>query len=585
MIKLPFKWRMALTIRSKFTIGFLIMGLFPVLVFALISYNVYLNGLQKNVIGYSFEVIERIDKNLETYISDIENILKLRSDYYVQQYLKLYDAGDIDGNRKYTMRLWETFDYLKKMKTDLEDIRLISSKGRVISCYGTYWEDIASNALFNDLMTKDPDDMSITPPYINIYDKHVFSVGKIVNDIKEQGIMCIDINVDILNTICNDIRLGENGYVYLAQSDGKAIFLPESSAGETSLNRAIHNPQLANSLEGTFVDSIDGTDFLITFKTSAITSWKIVGVSPKSEMAKNINEVTWIFYWMVPTIIVFTVILTIYLTSLLTNPIRELRNLMQRAAEDDLSIVARIKTNDEIGQLADSFNKMIYRINELMDKVVENQMKIRKMEMKAMQELIKPHFIYNTLDSIIGLLEQNRNEDAMDMIDTLGKFFRTSLSHGRDMIQIQEELDHIRSYLAIQQFRFSYKFDYIFEVDDAVYRYKIIKLILQPIVENSIYHGIRNNEKRGLILIKGYLDNDRVIFEIIDNGRGMEVEKIERINRILSGEEAVSDENLYFGIRNVNERIKLNFGSHSGLRYDTKMTIGTRAIISVPLVK
>jgi two-component system sensor histidine kinase YesM len=122
-------------------------------------------------------------------------------------------------------------------------------------------------------------------------------------------------------------------------------------------------------------------------------------------------------------------------------------------------------------------------------------------------------------------------------------------------------------------------------VDESVYRYKIIKLVLQPLVENSIYHGIRNIDKQGLILIKGYLEENMLIFEIIDNGKGMEPEKIEHINRILSGDEVVSDENLYFGIRNVNERIKLNFGGNSGLKYEIGMTIGTRVVISIPLVK
>lgn len=285
MKKLGFPRGMSLNIRSKFTISFLAMGLLPLFIFALISYNVYLKGLQKNVTTYSFEVIERIDKNLETYISDIENILKLRSDYYVQQYLKLYDAGDIDGNRKYTMRLWETFDYLKKMKTDLEDIRLISNKGRVISCYGTYWEDIGSNPMFIDLIARAPEKMHIQAPHLSMHNKRVFSIGKIVSDMDKQGIMCIDINVDILNTICNDIRLGEKGYVYLAQEDGNVIFLPGRADEEGIQNRAIRNPELLKSSQGTFIDTADDISYIVTYKTSAITSWKIIGVSPQSEMA------------------------------------------------------------------------------------------------------------------------------------------------------------------------------------------------------------------------------------------------------------------------------------------------------------
>ncbi|HEX9060555.1 MAG TPA: histidine kinase, partial [Clostridia bacterium] len=344
----------------------------------------------------------------------------------------------------------------------------------------------------------------------------------------------------------------------------------------------IDNSLLANSSSGSFIDTIKGTKYLVTFKTSRITGWKIVGVSPEAEMTKNIDKINQIFFWFIPTIIIIVLLLTIYLTTILTNPIKELRSLMRRASENDLTVYADIRTTDEIGQLALSFNKMINRIRELMSKAVEDQLKIRKMEMKAMQDLIKPHFIYNTLDSIIGLLEQNRNDDAIDIIDSLGKFFRTSLSHGREIVQIQEEFDHVRSYLSIQQFRFSNKFDYLFEIDDDIYKYRTLKLILQPLVENSIYHGVRNLDKQGLIVIKGYIKEDEIFFEVIDNGEGMKEDKLDYINKLMSGEEVVSDENLYFGIRNVNERIKLNFGKDFGLRYESKVAIGTKVIVNIP---
>lgn len=575
------------SIKTKLTVCFLALGLIPVLLFGFISYHFYFESLHKHVTNYSYEVIERIDKNLETYISDIENILQLRNDYYFQQYLKLNEAGDIDGNRKYTVRIWESLDSLKKMKTDLVNIRLISHSGQTISCLGNYWEDVSQEPLYMELVHKTSDDLSIRPPYVNIQNRHVFSIGKAIRDntLGGPGIMCIDIDVEFLNKICKDIRLGEKGYVFLADKEGKVVFHPEDSGRQEFSEEIIRNPELLNSDNGSFIDDIRKTNYFVTFKTSGITGWKIVGVSLESEMTAEIRMVNQIFFWLIPAIIVIILLLTIYLTTLLSNPIRELRSLMKRASENDLSIHASIKTRDEIGQLANSFNKMMNKIRELMDKVVEDQLKIRKMEMKAMQELIKPHFVYNTLDSIIGLLEQNRNEDAMNLIDSLGKFFRTSLSHGREVVQVREELDHIRSYLMIQQFRFSNKFDYLFEIDDEIYHYKTIKLILQPLVENSIYHGVRNLDKKGLIVINGYAKDKQIFFEISDNGKGLTEESIAHLNRILSGEERVEDENRYFGIRNVNERIKLNFGKEYGLKYESKLSLGAKVIVNIPQIR
>lgn len=574
------------SIKSKLTICFLALGLIPVLVFGYISYRLYLGSMHKNVTTYSYEVIERIDKNIETYISDIENILELRSDYYFQQYMKLNEAGDIDGNRKYTVRIWENFDTLRKMKTDLQNIRLISHSGQTISCFGNYWEDVEQDPLFQELVNNTADDVSIRPPYVNIQNKQVFTVGKAIrgNAIGGTGVMFIDIGVDFLNKICSDIKLGQKGYVFLSERNGDIIFRPRDADEQGYSEEITYNPKILDSDSGSFIDAIGGTKYLITFKTSKITGWKLIGVSPESEMTKDIGVINQIYLWLIPTIIIIILMLTIYLTTILTNPMRELRSLMKRASENDLSINAHIKTRDEIGQLANSFNKMMDKIRELMANVVDDQVKIRKMEIKAMQEQIKPHFVYNTLDSIIGLLEQSRNDDAMNLIDSLGKFFRTSLSSGREIVTVREEIEHIRSYLDIQQFRFSNKFDYLFEIDDIIYSFKTIKLILQPLVENSIYHGVRSLDKKGLIVIKGYLKEEQVIFEILDNGEGLSEESISHINRTLSGEEPITDENQYFGIRNVNDRIKLNFGTEYGLQYQSRVSVGTKVVINIPQI-
>lgn len=574
------------SIRSKMTICFLALGLIPIFIFGLVSYRLYFQNLHKNVAIYSDQVIDRVDKNLETYISDIENILQLSSNYYFQQYFKLNETGDIEGNRKYTVRIWETFDSLKQMKTDLVDIRFISHSGSTISCFGKYWEDISREPLYSELANKEPGVVSIQPPHMNFLNQKVFSIGEAINRnaIGAPGIMAIDIDVGFLNKICSDIKLGQTGFVFL-EKDGKVVFRPQDSDKQKYSNDIIQSPELINSQNGSYIEKINNTKYIVTFNTSAITGWKIVGVSPEAEMTSEISMVSRVFFWLIMAIIIIVLLLTIYLTEVLSNPIRKLRSLMKQASMNDLTIYADIKTRDEIGQLASSFNKMINQIRELMGKVKDDQQKIREMEMKAMQELIKPHFVYNTLDSIIGLLEQNRNEDAINLVDSLGKFFRTSLSHGREVVRIREEIDHIRSYLTIQQFRFSYKFDYLFEIDDEIYNFKTVKLILQPLVENSIYHGIRNLNKKGLIVINGYLKDEQVIFEISDNGEGIEKDMTEQLNRIMAGEEAVEDQNLYFGIRNVNERIKLNFGSDYGLKYQSKVSVGTKVVVNIPQVR
>ena len=243
---------------------------------------------------------------------------------------------------------------------------------------------------------------------------------------------------------------------------------------------------------------------------------------------------------------------------------------------------ATVRTNDEIGELGESFNQMLAEIRRLMEQSVQEQKKLRRAEMKALQEQIKPHFIYNTLDLIIGLLETKQNEDVINMVEALGAFFRTSLSHGQEQITIREEVEHIRNYLYIQRYRHGDKYDYRIEVDEGILERKTIKLILQPLVENAIYHGVRNLERPGgLITIRGHIYEGQVYLEVSDNGLGMTTEIVADINRCFLIETKSEGKKRYFGLRNVNERIVLAFGREYGLTVEssaegTKVTIRFR---------
>jgi two-component system sensor histidine kinase YesM len=334
-----------------------------------------------------------------------------------------------------------------------------------------------------------------------------------------------------------------------------------------------------------FSIKLDGRNLIVTFSTSKLTGWKIIGVSDKEELTRNLQRILKISFLVLLSILFIVIFLTIYLSNLLTNPIKELERVMKRVSENELSTQVRIHTRDELGKLGESFNRMTNRIQGLMENIVADQFKIRNLEMKALQEMIKPHFVYNTMDSIIALLEQNQVKDAMNLLEKLGRFFRISLSHGKEVVSIQEEIEHIRIYLQIQQFRFANKFDYILEIDENLYQYQTLKLLLQPLVENAIYHGIRKlKNKNGIIIIKGNPTPEQICFEIIDNGNGISPLEVEYINKILQEELIPADEELYFGIRNVNTRIKLNFGKQFGLKFESRLNVGTRAIVSIPII-
>lgn len=574
------------SIRSKFILSFIVLSVIPMFLVAYFSYQAYLDILQSNIQAYSSEVIDRVDRNLDIYINDLERILDLRNDYYSVQFIKLCLAGDIEGNRKYTYRLWENLDYLKKLKIDLRNISIITLDGVTISCYGVAHTDLSQHELFQTLVnrTSGEDSLAIWGPHRDWLGGMVFSIGKAIRGDYDNflGIMSIDIDVGLLDRICKNIRLGKSGYVMLVDDEGRIVYHPKPELSGKSLSFLITKP-VFNDWKRGFPLNKRSNNQVITTKTFAAANWKIVGLSNKLELAEEMQKITGIALLLILATIVVLTMAAVFMAGLLTKPIKELQWSMWRASED-LNTNVTVHSNDEIGQLGKSFNQMLARIRQLMEQSVQEQKLLRRAEMIALQEQIKPHFVYNTLDLIIGLLETKKNEDVINTVEALGSFFRISLSNGKELITIREETEHVRNYLYIQRMRHGDKYDFLLEIDESLLNQKIIKLILQPLVENAIYHGVRELENcEGLIVIKGFLIEtaQQICLQVIDNGVGMEGAKLAEINQCLlkSG-----TEQRCFGLTNVNERIRLAFGQEYGLELSLNAGGGVTATVRLPMV-
>ncbi|HPT82418.1 MAG TPA: histidine kinase, partial [Limnochordia bacterium] len=276
------------------------------------------------------------------------------------------------------------------------------------------------------------------------------------------------------------------------------------------------------------------------------------------------------------------VLLAAYLSHALSRPIKELQDLTNRAANNELSVHIEPSGNDEIAQLGHSFNKMIRRIQDLMAENVKEQELLRKLELESLDNQIKPHFIYNTLDLIIGQLESNKTEEATYLIEALGNFFRLSLSKGREIVPIASEVEHVRNYLFIQQLRHGgeYRYEIIIEDEEILSKY-IPRLLLQPLVENAIYHGILRAGREGTITIRASQRGGDIVFEIADDGMGIEPAKLEDINEVLRGLRPLNNEREYFGLRNVNKRAQLRFGPEYGVVLESRLGQGTTAILTI----
>lgn len=564
------------TIRTKLIISFLLMGLLPLTIMSIFSYQTYFGSLASKVDEYSQEVIDRMARDLDEYFEDIEALLMREQDFYISQLIKLMQGNDYN-NRKYTFRIWEDFSNLHRIKPGLEEIALTFADGKRVSTYGLYVIDIGEfvSRVEGELQ---PRGTAIIGPHNNFLNRSVVTIVRpfISSSNGTSTFISADINLNRLATVAN-LSLGRHGFVFIADSNGRIVFHPDhDEIGKVS------DFYQADVLHG-FQEGInrhDNQEFIVTKAHSPVTDWSIVSVAYADEIGAELAPIQKITWLVVSLVFLGVILLAVFLSHSVSRPIKELQDLTQRAANNELSVHIEPQGKDEIANLGHSFNKMIRRIQELMSENVREQKLLRKLEMESLDNQIKPHFIYNTLDMIIGQLESNNNDKAGYLIEALGNFFRLSLSKGREIVPIANELEHVRNYLFIQQLRHGEEYEYDIQVKDpSILNVFIPRLLLQPIVENAIYHGVLPADHQGKISITAYCEGTDICFEVKDDGVGIPQEKLKEINEVLSGQQKPGNEKAFFGLRNVNRRAKLAFGENYGIVMHSKPGSGTTAIL------
>lgn len=281
-------------------------------------------------------------------------------------------------------------------------------------------------------------------------------------------------------------------------------------------------------------------------------------------------------------IFVLITALSYYIPLSITRPIRKLSEVTDQVAKGDLTVRSDVRSGAEVSVLSDSLNTMIDKIDELLEQVKKEQIRLRKAEFELLQSQINPHFLYNTLDAIVWLAEAGEQKKVVSMVGSLSDFFRTSLNQGKDIITIKEELQHSRSYLEIQQMRYQDILNYEIHVPEELHRYLIPKITIQPLVENALYHGIKNKRGLGRIVISGRKEEDFLILQIEDNGIGMRKERLDQVKEGMN--QKIPTEKDIYGLYNVNERIRLNFGEKYGLSIESNYGEGTVVSIILPYV-
>ena len=285
---------------------------------------------------------------------------------------------------------------------------------------------------------------------------------------------------------------------------------------------------------------------------------------------------------LIGVLIIVVAVSAVMIVSGIIQPISQLNQATEKIAQGDFNARAQADSEDEVAELAVSFNKMAGSMQSLIDKVKEDERKMRKADLRLLQEQIQPHFLYNTLDTIVWLIESNEPDEAVTMVVTLSDFFREILSKGKEFISIKEEEKHISSYLQIQEMRYRDILEYDIQLDQVIYKYQILKLTLQPVVENALYHGIKYKRDKGCIHIHGEKEGDIIRLTVRDDGVGMDEEELEQLRQQI--EKPCQETEKGFGLANVNERIHMYFGPEYGMKIQSQKGKGTTVEIVIPAI-
>lgn len=286
----------------------------------------------------------------------------------------------------------------------------------------------------------------------------------------------------------------------------------------------------------------------------------------------------------IAVVTVLILILTRHISESINRPVQELCESAKEVAQGNFDIQVNVHPMEEMQVLGTSFNTMVKKTGCLVEKVKTEQMHLRKMELKLLQAMINPHFLYNTLETIMWLAEDEQNQQVVSMVDQLAIFFRTTLSKGQDFITLWEEESHVRSYLEIQRFRYNDILEYEVEMAPEIHSFYILKICLQPIVENALYHGIKNKRKKGRLTVKGWREGNCLHFCVSDTGQGMKPEELKELTEKINGDYSFDARN-GFGLLNVNERLRLTYGEGCKLHIESEYGIGTTVSFRIPLIR
>ena len=543
-------------------------------------YQGYGSAAEDMVLSNSKQVIDQVEINLNTYLRNMMRI----SDAVYYNVIKNTDLDEESMSQEMNL-LYEVY------RDNLVGLACFTDTGELISSVpmGNLKEnvDVAKQSWFVDAQDKMENlhfsDLHVQNIFENSTNRYYWVISlsrgvELTNSGKmSEGILLVDMDFSGIRQLFAKVNSQNMGYVYLMDSDGKIIYHPRQNL--IFSNMIQENNEVAKTYEdGAHREAFEGEDRMVAVKTVGYTGWKIVSVMPMEKFLGDFSRTRTMAVMIIIVAILVMIFANQFVAVRVAKPLRNLEDSLTGIGMDREPQIY-IGGPPEIQHLGETIRSMVEQLRQLTDDIVREQEEKRKSELDALQSQINPHFLYNTLDSIMWMIEAEKYDDAISMVQALSRLFRISLSKGKNIITVGEELQHAKNYLDIQKYRYKNKFTSYFEIEEGIEKYKTIKLIIQPLIENAIYYGMEYMDGDGEIYVRAYTKEEDLFIEVEDNGLGMQKAQVESL---LTDGTRIRSKGSGIGIRNVHQRIQLYFGTEYGLEILSEPDEGTMVRIHLP---
>lgn len=573
--------------------------LFPIMMIGIFAYAITSSSIKYDVSNYASEVLQQVSDNINNTITELDRMSWLISvDMQIHHILAKDKQRPLQEYMEDYEYISSKLDSIAMLQPYIEGFFIFSFNGEIYSYRGTDSSidlnyTFTRTRWFSYLKNLDKKEI-LVPTHLQDYvislneRKKVFSFIREIVDPdtkKPAGYIMIDIDSKIFKNILQKMNVKKYQELLIIDNNKTILYHTKEEKISTQY-RSKFVSELLKLKNGNLTASIDSSPALVTFNTSPITNWTVISIIPINVLYQKVSFMEYMIGFTVIYFLLLTFIVLVIISYNITKPISDLMELMKKAESGQFDVYYDVKTNDEIGDLGRSFNSMINKINNLIQTVYETRILKREAELNALQSQINPHFLYNTLQIIDMIAEDEGVEVISSVCRALSKIFRYSINKGKEIVPLSKEIEHVKNYIYIQKLRFGNRFDVLYEIDESLLNNKIIKLVLQPLVENALLHGIEKKRGKCVIIISAEKKGKDIDIYVKDDGVGIEPDMLDKLRTSLNEEilhaNVEGSDAKSIGLKNVNARLKLYFGDKYGITIYSEPGQGTTIKMTLP---